>query len=270
MPRIRYIKPEFFTDEHIAELPYEARLFFAGLWCMADRDGRLEDRPPHLKVMILPYDRVDIEKILTRLSAGEKPFIHRYQNSGKFYIQILNFLKHQKPHHTEKDSIIPVEEKKQQEKEEQEKIKGMGSVHEATTELSNGVKTVKSPLNTIFSNDFIEFWKVYPYKTGKDKAWESWQKKTPPLQECLKTLIWQVKSEQWTKESGKFIPMPTTWLNGGRWKDEPLNSDRKSADLQKCEFWDGKCQSPTGSCCKKEAKYIDGQCYLKGEYARKT
>lgn len=26
-------------------------------------------------------------------------------------------------------------------------------------------------------------------------------------------------SEQWTKDKGKFIPHPTTWLNGERWND---------------------------------------------------
>lgn len=224
MPRIRYLKPDFFTDEHIAELPYEARLVFQGLWCLADREGRLEDRPKHLKVMLMPYDKIDMDKALERLRAGVKPFISRYQVNDQLYIQILNFAKHQKPHHTEKDSIIPVEDKTKD--KENGKIKRMGSVHEASTELSNGLKTVKTPLkgNTtdIYNVEFLEFWKAYPYKTAKDKAWEAWQKKSPPLQDCLKTLAWQVKSEQWVKEKGQFIPMPATWINGKRWEDEPI------------------------------------------------
>ena len=84
MPRIRYLKPEFFSDEDLARLPHSTRLTFAGLWCWADREGRLEDRPEFLKAMIFPYpgdSRVDMEKELSRLAepkSNGEPFINRY------------------------------------------------------------------------------------------------------------------------------------------------------------------------------------------------
>ena len=40
MARIRYLKPDFFKDEDIKELSFEARLFYQGLWVQADREGR--------------------------------------------------------------------------------------------------------------------------------------------------------------------------------------------------------------------------------------
>ena len=43
--RTRLLKPGFFMNEELARLPVRARLLFAGLWCLADREGRLEDRP---------------------------------------------------------------------------------------------------------------------------------------------------------------------------------------------------------------------------------
>jgi hypothetical protein len=49
MPRTRQIKPGFFKNDELAELPIEARLLFAGLWTIADREGRLEDRPKKIK-----------------------------------------------------------------------------------------------------------------------------------------------------------------------------------------------------------------------------
>lgn len=111
MPRIRYLKPDFFKDEHIKDLPYEARLFYQGLWCYADKKGRLEDRPERLKVEIMPYDKIDIEEILNLLSSPKKnskrPYILRYSENKENYIQILQWNKHQKPHHTEQESIIP-------------------------------------------------------------------------------------------------------------------------------------------------------------------
>lgn len=105
MPRIRYLKPDFFLDEDIAELPHIHRIAFQGLWCYADRRGRLEDKPKKLKAVIFPYEEVDMNKILNDLQ--QKPFIIRYSVANKRYIQVVNFQKHQRPHHTEKESDIP-------------------------------------------------------------------------------------------------------------------------------------------------------------------
>jgi uncharacterized phage protein (TIGR02220 family) len=110
MGRIRYIKPDFWKDEDIAELPHQARLFFIGLWNFADKSGRLEYRPKLLKVEIFPYENVDIEKLMALLlkhkSTG-KPFLQRYEVSGNVYLQILSWDRHQKPHHQEQASKIP-------------------------------------------------------------------------------------------------------------------------------------------------------------------
>ena len=111
MTRIRYLKPDFFKDEDIKELPFEARLFYQGLWVQADRDGRGEDRPERLKIEIMPYDEVDAEKIMQLLACpkknGKRPFIVRYEIDGEKYYQIINWQKHQKPHKTERESVIP-------------------------------------------------------------------------------------------------------------------------------------------------------------------
>ena len=31
----------------------------------------------------------------------------------------------------------------------------------------------------------------------------------------------QRASPQWQKDGGQFIPLPSTWLNGRRWEDQP-------------------------------------------------
>lgn len=112
MARIRYLKPEFFLDEDIGYLTVIERLAYSGLWCHADREGRLDDRPRLLKAQIFPYDNVDMEPILAALASPKQtnpaePFILRYEVKGQKYIQILKFLEHQKPHHTERKSTIP-------------------------------------------------------------------------------------------------------------------------------------------------------------------
>lgn len=105
MARIRSIKPEFFTDSDLSELSPLHRLFFAGLWCHVDREGRAEDKPKELKVKILPYDDCNADALLQDLhDAG---FIERYVVDGKRYLGIPNFLRHQHPHIKEPQSTIP-------------------------------------------------------------------------------------------------------------------------------------------------------------------
>ena len=105
MARSRNIKPGFFLNDDLAECEPLARLLFAGLWCIADREGRLEDRPKRIKAEVLPYDNCDADQLLNQLVKHK--FILRYQVDGGQYIQIINFKKHQNPHVKEAPSIIP-------------------------------------------------------------------------------------------------------------------------------------------------------------------
>ena len=105
MPRIRSIKPDFFTNDELAEVKPVGRLLFIGLWCMADKEGRLTDRPTRIKAQILPFDGTDVSKLLDGLQ--ERGFIQRYEVDGERYIQVVNFAKHQRPHHREEESVLP-------------------------------------------------------------------------------------------------------------------------------------------------------------------
>jgi hypothetical protein len=105
MSRARNIKPGFFINVELGELEPITRLLFIGLWTVADREGRLKDQPKKIKVQILPYDECDIDKLLNNLE--EAGFIIRYSVGQCSCIQIVNFNKHQNPHHQERDSEIP-------------------------------------------------------------------------------------------------------------------------------------------------------------------
>lgn len=105
MARIRYIKHGFFTNEKLADCQPLARLLFAGLWLIADREGRLEDRPRKIKIELLPFDDCDANLLLDELA--EQGFIIRYQVAENRFIQIANFARHQHPHPKETPSFIP-------------------------------------------------------------------------------------------------------------------------------------------------------------------
>ena len=105
MARSRNIKPGLWLNEELAEISIAARYLFPGLWCLADKDGRLEYRPKKIKAEIYPYDDIDIISLVAELHG--KKFISVYENEGQLYIQINNFKKHQNPHPKEKACGYP-------------------------------------------------------------------------------------------------------------------------------------------------------------------
>lgn len=105
MARARNIKPGFFRNADLVELPVETRMLFIGLWTLADRDGRLADRPKQIKMEIYPADSFDVDAMLDALM--DSGFILRYKVDGAGYIQVNNFLRHQNPHHREPLSTCP-------------------------------------------------------------------------------------------------------------------------------------------------------------------
>ena len=106
MARSRNIKPSLFKNELLGEADPLLTILFTGLWCLADRDGKLEDRPKRIKAEIFPYRELPLfNGYLTELE--QLGFIDRYEVDGCAVIQVVSFAKHQSPHKTEKHSELP-------------------------------------------------------------------------------------------------------------------------------------------------------------------
>lgn len=75
---------------------------------------------------------------------------------------------------------------------------------------------------------FEKFWEKYPRKTSKPQALKAWQSLKPDnelLEVILSAIEKQKRSEQWTRDNGRYIPYPATWLNNKRWEDELKPAD---------------------------------------------
>jgi hypothetical protein len=106
MARARNIKPSIFKNELLGTMDPLITVLFISLWTLADKQGRLEDRPLRVRAETFPYrENIDINGYLTELE--RTGFIQRYSVSGQAIIQVVNFSKHQSPHNTEKDSVLP-------------------------------------------------------------------------------------------------------------------------------------------------------------------
>lgn len=109
MGRKRDLLPEFFTNADLAQLDEASRLpcrlAFAGLWTVADREGRFRWDVVRLKLAILPFDSCDFKGILAALVSGG--FVRRYVVDGEEFGVIPTFRKHQRVHPDEAQSKLP-------------------------------------------------------------------------------------------------------------------------------------------------------------------
>ena len=95
---------------------------------------------------------------------------------------------------------------------------------EAEAETTKARKAKSTTL--IIPPGFEAFWAAYPRKIGKRAAMTAWArlKVNGNLDKVLAAVEQQKRSEQWMRDGGQFIPHPATWLNQGRWDDEPASA----------------------------------------------
>lgn len=97
MPRIRTIKPQYWTDAKIQSLSVEARLMYIGLWNYADDSGRFLADPRLIKAAVFPIDDnfppERVYGILRELSGSGRVIV--WMCDGEMYGEIPNFRKHQ-------------------------------------------------------------------------------------------------------------------------------------------------------------------------------
>lgn len=93
MPRIRTIKPDFWSSEQVVNCSRDARLLFIGTWNFADDNGNLARSAMQLKGRVFPHDEIDCEPLLLELIT--QGLLHEYSVSGVKYLHIPGFTSHQ-------------------------------------------------------------------------------------------------------------------------------------------------------------------------------
>ena len=97
MSRIRTIKPEFPQSESVGRLSRDARLLFIQLWTIADDSGRTRANSRMLASLLYPYDDDAKDLIAGWLDElVRENCIVVYEHDGAAYLEISNWLKHQK------------------------------------------------------------------------------------------------------------------------------------------------------------------------------
>lgn len=239
MPRIRVIKPEYFKDEDIGSLAPLTRLLYIGLWCYADKAGRLEYRPNYLRVELLPYDNdADIVKELDTLCTPKGrtgiPFILKYEVDGIPYLQIIQWNKHQYLHKTnESETTLPEPPESALESISNgrttivQRLKsGMTTAYEGKEREGKERKESVSPFN------FDVLWEGYPLKLGRKDALRHFNATVTTEQdyELIKKALYNYCHSEQAKNP-KYIKHGSTWFN--EWHDWVAQTPKQADPLEK-------------------------------------
>ena len=97
------------------------------------------------------------------------------------------------------------------------------NTHPPPTAGVSETKQAKKSVAKTNLDGFAEFWAIYPKKRNKGDAEKAW-KTLSPSRELMQQIANQVAKaktcDDWTKENGRYIPYPASWLRARGWEDE--------------------------------------------------
>lgn len=239
MPHSRSIKISFFDNSELGKLDSNIRLLFIALWQLADREGILEYNVSLIRRYTFGY-RSDITEedihgyltVISRLDNGSTVLLKNYNE--KNYVVVVNFARHQNPHHTEKKGKFPL----------------LKDIISQGVTLDNGYLTVTSPLSNVINpadsllltpdsglltpesviyqsrsleNEFSEFWELYP-KNGRNKGAKNIAEdkyKIARKKDSFEKIIQGVKNyAAYIRNTGQSNADAFRWIERERWRED--------------------------------------------------
>ncbi|WP_070977061.1 hypothetical protein [Corynebacterium sp. MC3] len=270
MPRIRTIKPEFWSSPDTAEASLIARLTYIGMWNWADDYGRGTLSLKELDGFIFPNDDVSALCVGSSDASEGSSYTFRdvvqevvgtfglivYEVDRRTYYEIPTWEEHQRterkakskyPAPTDGVDVTDQWKRKQSRKVSEVPTESVGSSDAmqgssgiGTGEQGNrGTGEEKTPsTRNAYPEPFEQWYELYPRHVGKAaalKAWKQAVKKTSQDELNEATLRW-AQAHEAAGTDPKFIPYPATWLNRAGWSDELptpalIETGRKRTDL---------------------------------------
>jgi len=246
MARSRNIKPAFFDNDELAELPPLARLLFIGMWTIADFKGDFEWREKRVKAKLLPYDNCDIKKLAINLD--NSGFIRFYSDEELIYCNVVNFGAHQNPHKNEKDKGSDIPEFTEGMRQAID-LKGLTinrdknrlNHDEDGTNRADSCSLIPDSLNLIpdtSGEEFEKIWESYGKKGNRKTSLAKFNRMTVTNKKLMaEHLPLYVKS----KPDKQYRKNLETYINQECWNDEIITNGKQSPhDLTNQNYQSGK------------------------------
>lgn len=212
------------------DMPMSARLLYYDLGMRADDDGFINSPKKIMRMIGASNDDVNIliaRKFVIPFDSGVVVIKHW---------RINNYLRNDRYTETkylEEKSNLEVDKNGSYIAKNNTGIP-VGIPMVSTGKVRLGKDSIGKDINTISCNGnsiievlskkemwFESFWEIYPKHQDKKKAKQKFlklctdKKKYQEIMDGLRNVL-----PVWAKKDTKYIPMPTTWLNGERWNDE--------------------------------------------------
>jgi hypothetical protein len=254
----RMLKKKISLNEALANLENDThRLLFTWAIPHLDVEGRITGSPRVFKATVAPLlDHLSTEIILCFFQdAHRNGLLVHYQVDG-WWIQFPKFKENQNlkegreaaskiPPPPENSSSIPITPENSGEllrtpDDSGELPNTPPKLREVKLREDNKDLADSPPANCRnFTQEFDGiFYPAYPNKKKPAHAKQAYIAKgkkgrLPPVQDLVSALEVQKVSDDWTKEGGRYIPHPSTWINGEQWLNRPVEvaPKRISADF---------------------------------------
>lgn len=214
-----------FSDEKITKLYIKYGYEGLGLFYTALEKFAAQEKPIDTKVL---HKQLHIGKRLSKVwEFMEEIGIICSSNGESFNKELLNF---SHSYQIKKQNTA-------------KRVADFRARHENVTRydrVSNAPKVKLSKVNVLNTCAFEQFWSIYPKKKAKQDALKAFNKISPNdslLTEILKGVENYSKTDDWQKEDGKYIPLPATFLRGGRWEDEINPKIEKGSNEFRDQKW---------------------------------
>ena len=221
----RIIKESICTSDSLDKLSWFEEVMFYRLIVNCDDYGRFDGRAAVIKSRLFPLkDNITVKAVeaaINKLVSAELVVLYVFE--GKPYLHLPTWDSHQQ---------IRAKRSKYPSPDDADKTICNHMISDDIKCTRNPIQSESNPNPNTESERataqereavFTEFWKAYPKKVGKGEAHKAfvkvpksaWTKLIPAVEQ-------QKQSQQWQKDDGRYIPNPATWLNQGRWDDEPV------------------------------------------------
>lgn len=224
----RMLSASISGSRKLSKVSHFEALLFTWLIPHCDEYGRTEAEPYLVFGNVVPHMGKSIKTVEKSLENLEKVgLILLYSVENDKFLEIINWDDHQN-FRNDRPRVMhcppPPSQNRQVGMTLDIPLTGKAKA-EATNLPGNEMKVNEMKRNEerkMLAQNFEVFYGAYPRKVSKQKTLQSWNKIKPDadLQTKILTAVQNHKeSEQWTKDDGKFIPHPTTWLNQARWEE---------------------------------------------------
>lgn len=234
MARIRTIKPEFWVDDVMVELPPLTRLLFIGIWNFVDDEGYIEAKPKRIKMQVFPADSFAPEDSLRALVETGR-LIECSSDQGPL-LKVANWERHQRISHPTATKFTNINELPRQNGPssvsipessvnvpEPSALKGKeGKGTEGKGREGNRTGTALAALESDdVAEAFESAWSHWPKKDKKKPALSKFRTaaKKRGLDQITADVTRYGDAYQAAGTETRFIPGLETWLNQERWTD---------------------------------------------------